>query len=249
MIRIDQVSKSFGKLEVLKDISCTFEQQGRIVAILGPNGSGKTTLIKSILGMVLPDVGEISVVGQPIRGRWAYREAISYLPQIARFPDNLRVIELLRMVQDLRQQPAHPEQLIKRFGLTSHLHKRLSTLSGGTRQKVNLVLAFMYDTPLLILDEPTAGLDPVAIIQLKEMLGQAREKGKLVLLTTHIMPLVEELADEVVFLLDGRIKFRNSIEVLKHTFNAANVEQAIARLLLNSGNAHRSLDRVSSVVS
>ncbi len=237
MIAIHNLNKSFGRLEVLKGIDCRFDQPGTISAILGPNGSGKTTLIKSILGMVLPDSGRIEVFGQDIRRQHAYRDRISYLPQIARFPENLRVRELIGMVQDLRKRPGQPEALIARFGLEPWLDKPLGTLSGGTRQKVNLVLAFMYDNPIFILDEPTAGLDPVAIIRLKEMIDEARAAGKIVLLTTHIMSLVEELADEVVFLLDGQVRFRDSVGALKAAFDAPSVERAIASLLLQNGQA------------
>ncbi len=235
MITIRNLNKSFGRLEVLKGIDCTFDQKGTISAILGPNGSGKTTLIKTILGMVLPDSGQVKVFDQDIRRQHAYRDHISYLPQIARFPENLRVRELIAMVQDLRGRPGTPDPLLRRFGLSPWLDKPLGTLSGGTRQKVNLVLAFMYDNPLLILDEPTAGLDPVAIIHLKEMLERARAEGKIILLTTHIMSLVEELADEVVFLLEGQIRFRDSVAALKAAFGASSVERAIASLLLQNG--------------
>ncbi len=237
MIAIHNLNKSFGRLGVLKGIDCCFDQGGTISAILGPNGSGKTTLIKSILGMVLPDSGRIEVFGRDIRRQHSYRDRISYLPQIARFPENLRVHELIAMVQDLHKRPGRPEPLIHRFGLEPWLDKPLGTLSGGTRQKVNLVLAFMYDNPILILDEPTAGLDPVAIIRLKEMLEEARAAGKIILLTTHIMSLVEDLADEVVFLLDGQVRFRDSVAALKAAFDAASVERAIASLLLQNGHA------------
>ncbi|HRF39493.1 MAG TPA: ATP-binding cassette domain-containing protein, partial [Saprospiraceae bacterium] len=116
MIEIRNLHKSYGKLEVLQGIDLGFEQKGRIAAILGPNGSGKTTLIKSILGMVLPDKGEIRVDGQAIRQQWAYRERISYLPQIARFPENLSVRELIAMIKDLRGGHAEDELLIRLFG-------------------------------------------------------------------------------------------------------------------------------------
>ena len=231
MIEIEQLYKRFGKNEVLKDLSLAFRQKGTISAILGPNGSGKTTLIKSILGMVLPTRGLIRAFGEDIRGRWAYRDKISYLPQIARFPENLRATELFDMVKDLRQRDTRDKALIELFELEEHLQKPLAYLSGGTRQKVNLVLTFMYDNPIYILDEPTAGLDPLSIIRLKQLIRHEKEAGKIVLLTTHIMSLVEDIADEVVFLLDGHIHYRGSIPQLKADYQAPDVEQAIARLL------------------
>lgn len=230
MISIKHLHKSFGKNHVLNGVNLLFDKPG-ITAVLGPNGSGKTTLIKSILGMVLPDEGEIVVQGENIRGKWQYREHIAYLPQIARFPDNLTVSELLKMVKDLRGAGASDEKLMDLFELKPFLDKRLGNLSGGTRQKVNLVLAFMYDCPLIILDEPTAGLDPVSLVRLKDLIEDHRTKGKTILITTHVMSLVEELADEVVFLLEGHIHFRGNLKVLRETFNETNVERAIAALL------------------
>lgn len=233
MIRIENLHKSYGKLEVLKGLSLTFERPGSITAILGPNGSGKTTLIKSILGMVLPDKGDILLNDHSIKGEWAYRQDIDYLPQIARFPENLRVRELIAFIQHLRQGDTREQELIRLFNLEPHLDKRLGNLSGGTRQKVNLVLAFMYDSPILILDEPTSGLDPVALMHLKDFIKKEKEKGKLILITTHIMDFVEEIADEIVFLLEGHIYFRGSVDKLKEQFNEASLERAIARILLN----------------
>jgi Cu-processing system ATP-binding protein len=231
MIEFKSIEKAFGKNEVLQGIDLRFAQTGRISAVLGPNGSGKTTLIKSLLGMVLPDQGSIEVNGQPIRREWAYRNQIDYLPQIARFPENLRVAELLRMIKDIRGGASRDEELIERFGLQPFLDKRLGTLSGGTKQKVNLTLALMYDSPIVILDEPTSGLDPVAMIQLKELIRQEKEHGKMVLITTHIMSFVEEMADEIVFLLEGKIYFRGSVAEIKTQHQAEGLEEAIAGIL------------------
>lgn len=231
MITIQNISKSFGSLQVLKNLDLDLKQGGKITAILGPNGSGKTTLIKSILGMVLPDAGSITFEGGAIKGKWAYRNRIDYLPQIARFPENLTVHELLKMVQDLRGGKPQAEHLIERFALKPFLHKRLGTLSGGTRQKVNIVQALMYDSPVLILDEPTNGLDPVALLELKSLLDEERKNGKLILITTHIMSFVEQMADEVVFLLEGKVHFRGNQQQLKERYNAASLEHAIAAIL------------------
>jgi len=233
MITIEQLHKSFGKNQVLRGLDLSLAP-GHITAVLGPNGSGKTTLIKSILGMVLPEKGRITLQGQDIAGQHRYREQINYLPQIARFPENLRVSELLRMVQDLRQQEARPEPLIERVGLQAFLQTRLGHLSGGTRQKVNLVQAFMYDNPILVLDEPTSGLDPVALQQLKQLIVAERAKGKLLLLTSHIMGFVEEMADEIVFLLEGKIYFQGNQAELKEAYAAENLETAIANMLRRS---------------
>ncbi|MEO1259959.1 MAG: ABC transporter ATP-binding protein [Bacteroidota bacterium] len=231
MITIQHLHKAFGKNEVLKGIDLHFGQPG-ISAVLGPNGSGKTTLIKCLLGMVIPDSGCICVDGADVSGQWTYRERLSYLPQIARFPENLTAKELFKMVKDLRMNNANDEELINLFDLRPHLDKRLGNLSGGTRQKINLVLAFMYDNPYIILDEPTAGLDPVAMIHLKELIRQEKEKGKTILITTHIMSFVEEVADEIIFLLEGHIHFQGSQSTLKDQYGETSLEKAIASMML-----------------
>ena len=233
MLEIRQLAKRFGKHEILKGIDYQIEQPGTY-AILGPNGSGKTTLLKCILGMTIPDTGVINFMGTNIQKEWGYRSAIGYLPQIARFPDNLRVLELIKMIRDLRANDDKADELVQKFELDRHLNKRLGNLSGGTRQKVNIVLTFMFDNPLYILDEPTAGLDPVSLIRLKEMIRSERSKGKTFLLTTHIIDLVEELADEIIFLLEGRVYFRGSIGELEKRTSQKDLEHAIAEIL----NAH-----------
>ncbi|MFT6972161.1 MAG: Cu-processing system ATP-binding protein [Roseivirga sp.] len=230
MIKIENLHKQFSKLKVLDGVSFSTASHG-IIAVLGPNGSGKTTILKSILGMVLPDRGEIYFEGKPVLGSWNYRNRIGYLPQIARFPDNLTVQELIDMIKNLRDVKANEKELIKRFGLGDSLSKKLSNLSGGTKQKVNIVLTFMFDAPLLILDEPTAGLDPVALIQLKELIKEERAKGKTLLITTHIMSLVEELSDEIIFLLEGKIYFQGTVEALQEQTQQSNLEYSIAKIL------------------
>jgi len=205
---------------------------GGIFAVLGPNGSGKTTLIKSILGMVIPDKGEIKIEGNSVLKQSAYRNNINYLPQIANFPANLTVNELIKMVKNLRPKEAHDEELIKLFALEPFLDKKLGNLSGGTKQKVNIVLTFMFESDLIILDEPTTGLDPISLIHLKEIIHHEKEKGKTILITTHIMSFVEEIADEIVFLLDGEIYFKGSSNELKQRTGQKDLEHAIAKLMV-----------------
>ncbi|GAB4413906.1 MAG: ABC transporter ATP-binding protein [Bacteroidia bacterium] len=239
MIQIRDLFKRYGRQDVLRGVSLDLREPG-IYAVLGPNGSGKTTLIKCLLGMVLPQRGTLALDGQDIHRQWRYRGQIGYLPQVTRFPENLTVRELLRFVQSLRRETAQADPLIERFGLAPYLGKRMGTLSGGTRQKVNLVLAFMYDCPVYVLDEPSAGLDPVALLQLKALIREARAAGKHILITTHIMTLVEDLADEIVFLLDGQIYFRGSLADLLAQYDEPDLEHAIARLLEQQAPAQTS---------
>lgn len=230
MIEIKGIKKNFGKLEVLKGFDFSLSD-GNITAVLGPNGSGKTTLIKSILGLVLPSSGEIFFDGKPIKKDWEYRRNIGYLPQIARFPENLKVRELFSLIEDIRGEEGNSEELVSMFKLESFLTKKLRQLSGGTRQKVNIVMTFMFDSPVYILDEPTTGLDPIALIRLKDFILEKKKQGKTFLITTHIMRLVEELADELIFLLEGKVYFRGTHSEMMESQNEDNLERAIAKIL------------------
>ena len=236
MIQIENLHKKFGRNQVLFNLDLDIHSGG-IFAVLGPNGSGKTTLIKCILGMVIPSSGEIEVQDNTIKKNWKYRQEINYLPQIANFPGNLKVKELIRMIKDLRQKESKEEVLVKLFGLEPFLDKKLGTLSGGTKQKVNIVLTFMFDSSLIILDEPTTGLDPASLIKLKELILQEKNKGKTILITTHIMQFVEEMADEIVYLLEGNIFFKGSVEQLMTRTKQTDFEHAIAAITIQTADA------------
>ncbi|HLV41664.1 MAG TPA: ABC transporter ATP-binding protein [Brumimicrobium sp.] len=230
MIRIENLHKKYGKNKILTGVDLEIPEKG-IFAILGPNGSGKTTMIKTILGMVVPENGKIYVDGTLTNPNGLYRKNIDYLPQIANFPGNLGVNELIKMIKDLRGIKANEQELIQLFGLTPYLNKKLSNLSGGTKQKVNLVLTFMFDSPIIILDEPTSGLDPVAMLNLKKLIATEKAKGKTILVTSHIMSFVEEISDEIVFLLEGKIYFKGTIQELREKTNEIDLEHAIANIL------------------
>ena len=230
MVTIENLHKKFGKNQVLSGVDLSISEGG-IFAVLGPNGSGKTTLIKSVLGMVIPDKGNITVLGENIKKNSEYRHKIDYLPQIANFPSNLRVKELIKMIKDLRKPTNEDERLIDLFKLEPFLDKKLGNLSGGTKQKVNLVLTFMFDSPLVILDEPTTGLDPISLIRLKDLIKAEKAKGKTILITSHIMSFVEEISDEIVFILEGKIYFKGTIQKLKTKTNQPDFEHAIASIL------------------
>ena len=230
MVEITGLYKKFGKNEVLNGINLSIKEGG-IFAVLGPNGSGKTTIIKTILGMVIPDSGSIKVFDTDIRNNSDYRHKIDYLPQIANFPSNLKVSELIKMIKNLRGDTLADQNLIEKFKLQPFLNKKLGTLSGGTKQKVNIVLTFMFDSPIIILDEPTTGLDPISLVRLKELIDEEKSKGKTILITTHIMSFVEEVADKIVFILEGEIYFKGSISELKTKTKQQDFELAIANIL------------------
>ncbi|QXP61030.1 MULTISPECIES: ABC transporter ATP-binding protein [Olleya] len=233
MVTIQNLHKKFGKNQVLSGVDLSISEGG-IFAVLGPNGSGKTTLIKAILGMVIPNKGDITVLGENIKKNPEYRHKIDYLPQIANFPSNLKVKELIKMIKDLRKPTSEDQRLIDLFKLDPFLDKKLGNLSGGTKQKVNLVLTFMFNSPLIILDEPTTGLDPISLIRLKDLIKAEKAKGKTILITSHIMSFVEEISDEIVFILEGKIYFKGSISELKTKTQQPDFEHAIASILTDN---------------
>jgi Cu-processing system ATP-binding protein len=230
MIELRGVRKCFGALQVLDGIDLAIAP-GRVTAIVGPNSAGKTTLIKSILGLTRIDAGSITLEGCPIDGDGRYRSDIGYMPQIARFPDNLTGADLFAMMGDLRQARTRDDALLDQLGLHPFLAKPLRVLSGGTRQKINAALAFLFAPALLILDEPTAGLDPVASSAVKDKVLAERARGRTFVLTSHVMSELEELADDIAFLVEGRIRFAGTVHDLKKMTRQLSLERAIAHVM------------------
>ncbi|MDX5348869.1 MAG: ATP-binding cassette domain-containing protein [Hymenobacteraceae bacterium] len=232
MIHINNLSKSYGKLQVLNQVSVTFGR-GQVVSIIGPNGAGKTTLSKCLLGMVLPDSGEILIDGEPILKKWEYRSKIGYMPQISRFPENMKVRQVFNMMKDIRNKNSHlDEELVGLYNLEAMGDKALGTLSGGNKQKVSAALACLFDPEILILDEPTAGLDPLSAEILKAKILKEKSKGKLILITSHIMSEIEEVADDVLCLVDGSLRFYQSISSIKSETGEARLSKAIAKMMV-----------------
>ncbi len=233
MIELHQIKKRFGKLNVLTGIDLTVPS-GKITAIVGPNGSGKTTLIKCILGLVTPDSGKILLNGKEVLSGSEYRKDLGYMPQAARFPENLTAMDVIEMLVDIRNSKGvFDKELIELLNLKKEMNKPLKTLSGGTRQKVSAVIAFLFRPNVLIFDEPTAGLDPISSSRLKDKILNARSEGKTIIITSHIMSEIEELADEVVFLLDGKILFQESVISIIANAAESTLERAIARRMNN----------------
>jgi Cu-processing system ATP-binding protein len=234
MIELGNLSKSFGKLIALNNVSIRLGE-GKTYALIGPNGSGKTTLIKCILGMVLPDKGAITVEGKPIAPNGHYRARIGYMPQIGRYPDNMKIGQILSMIRDLRPGSEVDEELVEAFQLPSMYDKRMRTLSGGTRQKVSAALAFLFSPPIMILDEPTAGLDPLSSEILKDKIRKEAARGRLILITSHIMSDLEELTTELIYLQDGVVRYDNAIASLKASTGESTLGRAIASFMKKTG--------------
>jgi Cu-processing system ATP-binding protein len=231
VIEARRIAKSFGRLRVLNDLSLSIGPR-RITGLVGPNAAGKTTLAKIILGLTKADAGTLEIGGSPIGADDSYRSRIGYMPQMARFPENLSARELFEMLTDLRR-PTLPvdDELIERFNFAGALDKPIRVLSGGTRQKVNAVIAFLFRPDLFILDEPTAGLDPVSSGILKDKIFAEKAAGKTFLLTSHIMSELDELADDVVFINEGSVAFVGALTELKRVTRQSNLERAIAEMM------------------
>ena len=235
MIIANNINKQFGKLKALNNVSVTCNK-GECIALIGPNGCGKTTLIKSILGMVVCDSGFITFNGKNILHEWQYRSAIGYMPQTGRYPENMTIGQVLDMMKDIRnnKDTTLDEELVIKFELKSLLHKRMRTLSGGTTQKVSAALAFLFNPAVLILDEPTAGLDPVAAEILKEKIIAEKAKGKLILITSHILSELDELITQVIYMQDGQLIFHKSIDDLRADTGQEKLSKAIASVMLKN---------------
>jgi Cu-processing system ATP-binding protein len=231
MIEVQNLNKNFGKLNVLKNVNlnCT---KGECVALIGPNGCGKTTLIKSVLGMVIPTSGKIFFDGKNISNDVEYRRKIGYMPQIGRYPDNMKIGQIIEMMKEVRN-PEKPldEDLLHAFKLQTFFGKPMRTLSGGTTQKVSATLAFLFDPEVLILDEPTAGLDPLASEILKEKIISEKEKGKLILITSHLLSELDDLITEIIFMQDGELRFHKKVETLQAETGEDKISKAISRIL------------------
>jgi len=225
------VTKRYGRVPVLRGIDLSVKA-GRVTAILGPNGAGKSTLIRVLLGLARPDDGSVTVAGAVVGDDPAYRAAIGYMPQHPHFPENLTGREVVRLLRELRGHTVpEDDELFESFALATELDKPVRTLSGGTKQKLNAALAFMFRPRILLLDEPTAGLDPVASGVLKARILGARQAGVTVLVVSHVLSELEDLVDDVIFLLEGRVEFQGSLRGLRELTGETRLEQAVAHLM------------------
>jgi Cu-processing system ATP-binding protein len=236
MIELKKLSKSFGKLQVLEELDIYLEPK-QCIALIGHNGCGKTTLIKCILGMVIPSSGTILFDKKNIKSTHEYRNQIGYMPQIGRYPDNMTIKQVIQMLKDIRKYEGElDEELLYAFELDKMYDKQMRTLSGGTTQKVSAVLAFLFNPSVLILDEPTAGLDPIASEILREKIIKERENGKLILITSHLLSELDELVSHIMFMQDGKVEFNTTIQKLLEDTGHSRISKAIATILKTKQN-------------
>lgn len=223
--------KFFGRYKALEDINLHFKE-GQAVSLLGPNGSGKTTIIKSILGLVIPDKGDIRINNELVKAHHSYRSQIGYMPQIGRYPENMTIEQVINMLKEIRTDvTAYDEELIEGFKINSLRKKTMRSLSGGTRQKVSACLAFLFSPSILILDEPTAGLDPVSSELLIDKIAGERQKGKVILITSHVLSDLESITTDVVYLQEGRIIFDKCVNELREATGEERLNKIIATML------------------
>ena len=237
MIKIKNLTKKFNKFTALQniDLEC---KKGHSIAFIGPNGCGKTTLIKCILGLNVVESGDILVNGNSVKNDFLYREKIGYMPQIGKYPENMTIGQTIKMIQDNRKNVENIDtELLEAFELPKLYDKKMSTLSGGTTQKVSAVLAFMFHPEIIILDEPTAGLDPLASEILKNKIIKERKNGKLIIITSHLLSELDDMVNEIVFINEGKILVHQSVEDLKTETQQSKISDAITNILKNMRNA------------
>lgn len=242
IVSVRGVVKRYGAREVLSQVDLDLPR-GSVTAIIGPNGAGKTTLNKAVLGLVRIDAGAIRFDGRDTRGDIVHRARIGYMPQTPRYPDAFTAGDVLTLLRELRGPSARiDDDLIAALELSPLLGIPARALSGGQRQRLNAVAAFLFTPDLLLLDEPTAALDPVASGVLKDKIRAVREEGRAVVITSHILSELQELADRVVFLHEGRVHFAGTLHALLDRTGAASLERAIAQLMQHSRRPARAAE-------
>lgn len=231
MISIQALTKNFGKTRALDNIDAELSA-GQCIGLIGPNACGKTTLIKCMLGMVIPSQGDIYFRQEKITKDVRYKEYIGYMPQIGKYPENITIKQVFDMIRTLRQTRTQEDwELYDSFGLSKIEGKKMATLSGGTIQKVSAAMAFLHQPEVLILDEPTAGLDPLASEILRNKIVDERQKGKLILITSHVLSELDDLLTNVIFMQEARILFSKTIhEIILHT-GESRISKAVTKLL------------------
>jgi ABC-2 type transport system ATP-binding protein len=214
-INIQKLSKSYGKTLALNNISLTFDQTG-VVGLLGPNGAGKTTLMKILTGYLNQWEGKVSIGTMDLREELKnIQQKMGYLPENNPLYLEMYAKEYLNFVGDLYGLKKAPvEEVISKTGLQEHSLKKIETLSKGYKQRVGLAATLLHNPQYLILDEPTTGLDPNQVVEIRKLI-QTLGKEKLVFLSTHILQEVEAMCDQVVILNNGSVVLNQTLKALK----------------------------------
>lgn len=231
MIEIRDIHKKYNHREILRGINITCPV-GKVTGMIGPNSCGKTTLMKCILGLTPPDSGEIRIAGKLVGKEASYRGDLGYMSQTTSFPENLKTHEIFYLLEELRKkQSLRKEELIHELALEPFLEKPFGVLSGGAKQRVGAAAALMFDPSILVLDEPTASLDPLAAVQMRKIIRRENQNGKTIVLISHILSEIEELASELALMIDGKIEYFGDLWTFKESVKAPNLEQAVVNHL------------------
>lgn len=215
MIKVDHIGKSFSKKTIVQDVSFS-AAAGQCLALCGGNGAGKSTIVKMLTGIHTPDKGSITLNGVVAkRASIAYRAQFSYMPDDLAFHPLVTGYEALRYAADLQRiSNERVQQVLELVGLESAAKQRVKTYSKGMQQRLSLAQSLLQPTPILILDEPTNGLDPYWVHRLKEIIQEQKKRGQTILFTTHMLPIVEQLADTLLFLQDGTLLVHEAVDTL-----------------------------------
>lgn len=237
MIEVQNLTKKFDRFTALENLNLSFTD-GKSIALIGPNGCGKTTLIKSILGLNVIETGDILVDGKSVKDDYLYRREIGYMPQIGRYPENMTIGQTIKMIKDTRKisETQLDTELLESFELEKMFEKKMGNLSGGTTQKVSAVLAFMFDPKIIILDEPTAGLDPLSSEILKEKIIKEKNKGKLIIITSHLLSELDDMVSEIVFINEGKVIVQQSVTDLMTERKSEKISESIVSILKEMKN-------------
>ncbi len=237
LVEVENLSKTFGEFRAVDDVSFGIER-GEIIGMLGPNGAGKTTTIHMILGLITPTSGRISIFGKSMAThRGEILEQVNFTSPYSTFPFRLTVLENLKVfarIYNLKKPRERIDQLLEQFGITKLRDKAVARLSSGENTRVGLCKAFMNDPQLLLLDEPTAYLDPEIAWQVKNALLDAqREKGTTILYTSHNMDEVERMCKRIIFLHHGKVIAAGSpIEITQAILEEEREEPALEEVFM-----------------
>ena len=229
-IQIEGITKRYGTITALSNVTLNIARGG-IFGLLGPNGSGKSTLTKSMLGLVVPDSGKISMLGKsPSDSRYD----IGYVPEEIVLYDSLSVVEFFNFIASVRKLDSdryknRATKLIKAFDLENRANDFIGSLSKGNRQKVALISTLMHSPKILLLDEPLSGLDPISAKISKNLLMDMAHNGTTIVFSTHVMPFAESLCDEVAILKEGKVAAKGKTEEIRKI--AGNLEETFLKTI------------------